>query len=159
MQEYPNILESFACILSIFVATLKIVVCSNCSLPCFHYSSSKYFSFQTLPANKFIYKLSSNVPISMLKNPSFCYLASFLVVSRKTSTNKPDSSIDLTSFMTSSIFEMKLSMLPSSNLRICLRIPAPAADSAAVDPNGTKIFLVNGLITSFIEGKPASLMV
>ena len=33
-------------------------------------------------------------------------------------------------------------------------IPASAADAAAVNPNGIKTLLANGLITFFINGKP-----
>ena len=37
---------------------------------------------------------------------------------------------------------------------VFLCIPASAADAAAVNPNGTKTLLVNGLITLFINGHP-----
>ena len=37
-------------------------------------------------------------------------------------------------------------------LRSFLYIPASAADAAAVNPNGTKTLLANGLITLFING-------
>ena len=39
-------------------------------------------------------------------------------------------------------------------LGIFLCIPASAADAAAVNPNGTKTLLANGLITLFIRGSP-----
>ena len=39
-------------------------------------------------------------------------------------------------------------------LRFFLCISASAADTAAVNPNGTKTLLVNGLITFFINGTP-----
>ena len=42
----------------------------------------------------------------------------------------------------------------TTNPKIFLCIPASAADAAAVNPNGTKTLLVNGLITLFIKGNP-----
>ena len=39
-------------------------------------------------------------------------------------------------------------------LRLFLCIPASAADAAAVNPNGIKTLLANGLITFFIKGNP-----
>ena len=39
-------------------------------------------------------------------------------------------------------------------LRFFLCIPASAADAAAVNPNGTKTLLANGLIILFIKGNP-----
>ena len=36
-----------------------------------------------------------------------------------------------------------------------LRIPASAADAAAVNPNGIKTLLASGLFTFFIKGNPA----
>ena len=38
--------------------------------------------------------------------------------------------------------------------KIFLYIPASAADAAAVNPNGIKAHLANGLITFFINGNP-----
>ena len=39
-------------------------------------------------------------------------------------------------------------------LRFVLCIPASGADVAAVNPNGIKTLLANGLITFFINGNP-----
>ena len=39
-------------------------------------------------------------------------------------------------------------------LRFLLCIPASAANAAAVNPNGSKTLLANGLITLFIKGNP-----
>ena len=39
-------------------------------------------------------------------------------------------------------------------LRFFLCIPVSAADAAAVNPNGIKTILANGLITFFINGNP-----
>ena len=39
-------------------------------------------------------------------------------------------------------------------LRFFSCIPASAADAAAINPKGIKTLLVNGLITSFINGNP-----
>ena len=43
--------------------------------------------------------------------------------------------------------------LPDPKDFLC--IPASAADAAAVNPNGIKTLLTNGLITVFINGNPA----
>ena len=40
-------------------------------------------------------------------------------------------------------------------LRFFLCIPASAADAAAVNPNGIKTLLTNGLVTFFINDNPA----
>ena len=43
-------------------------------------------------------------------------------------------------------------LLPDPNNFLC--IPVSAADAAAVNPNGIKTLLANGLITFFINGSP-----
>ena len=62
--------------------------CSTWSFPCSHYS----------------FKLSPNVPYNLPRNLSFCYFASFLIVSLTPFIIKPDFSKDLTVFMTWLIF-------------------------------------------------------
>ena len=42
--------------------------------------------------------------------------------------------------------------IPEPKIFLC--IPAAVADAAAVNPNGTKILLANGLVTFFINGNP-----
>ena len=90
----------------------------------------------------------------MLRNPSFCFFYSFSVVSLTCFINKPDSSRDLTVFIVSSfsLFEMIIFVVPDP--KICLRIPASAADAAAVNPNGIKTFLAHCVNTGFIKGEP-----
>ena len=41
-----------------------------------------------------------------------------------------------------------------SDPNICLRIPASAADAAAISPKGINALLANGVITFFIYGNP-----
>ena len=55
-----------------------------------------------LPANIFPNRLAPNVPNNILRNPPFCSLASFLIVSLTPSNNNPESSRDLTIFKMSS---------------------------------------------------------
>ena len=45
-------------------------------------------------------------------------------------------------------------MLSLQSLRFFFCIPTSAADAAAVNPNGIKTLLANGLITFFIKGNP-----
>ena len=65
--------------------------------------------------------------------------------------NKPESSKDLTIFITSSIssFDIISVDVPDSKMFLC--IPASAADAASVNHNGIKTLLANGLITIFIK--------
>ena len=51
-----------------------------------------------------------------------------------------------------SSFEIIKAIVPEPSIFFC--IPASAVDAAAVDPNGTKTLLANGLITIFINGNP-----
>ena len=68
----------------------------------------------------------------------FYFFASFLIVSLTMCVNKPESSDDLTIFMTSFIssFEIINVVLPDRN--IFLGRPASIADTAVVNPNGIK---------------------
>ena len=50
-----------------------------------------------------------------------------------------------------SSFEI-IKVVPDPNIFSC--IPASAADAAAVNPEGIKTLLANGLITFFINGNP-----
>ena len=109
--------------------------------------------FIPLPANIFPIKLASNVPNNMLGNPPFCYLTSLGIVLLSLSNNKPESSRGLTIFIMSSIsfFDIINVVLPEPIAlglqdKIFLCIPVSAADAAAVNPNGIKKLLANGLI-------------
>ena len=50
------------------------------------------------------------------------------------------------------IISIVLLLLPDPKIFLC--IPASAADAAAVDPQGIKMLLANGLITFFINDNP-----
>ena len=52
--------------------------------------------FKPFPSvNRFASKLAPNIPNSILRNPSSCYFASFLIVWQTSFVNKPVSSSDL----------------------------------------------------------------
>ena len=54
----------------------------------------------------------------------------------------------------SSISSFDIMSVAVSDLQIYLCIPSSAADADAVNPNGTKTLLANGLITFVINGSP-----
>ena len=54
----------------------------------------------------------------------------------------------------SSISSFDIISVVVSEPKIFLCIPASDVDAAAVDPNGIKTLLANGLITFFINGNP-----
>ena len=85
------------------------------------------------------------VPDNILRNPLFCSFASFLIVSITPFIYKPYSPRDLTIFMISftSSFEI-----------INVVITVSVADATAVNPNGIKTLLANGLSTFPIKGNP-----
>ena len=68
--------------------------------------------------------------------------------------NKPESSRDVSILIMSSItlFDIISVAWPDSKIFLC--IPASAADATAVNPNGVKTLLADGLITFFINGNP-----
>ena len=51
-----------------------------------------------------------------------------------------------------SSFNIISAVVPDPKIFLC--IPASAADAAAVNPNGIKTLLANGLTTFFINGNP-----
>ena len=51
-----------------------------------------------------------------------------------------------------SLFDIISVVFPDPNIFLC--IPASGADAAAVNPEGIKTLLANGLITFFINGNP-----
>ena len=54
----------------------------------------------------------------------------------------------------SSILSFDIISFVDPDPKIFLCIPASPANAAAVNPNGIKTFLANGLITFFIKGSP-----
>ena len=121
------------------------------SLTCPHYSiASKYYSIACSH-----YKLAPKVPSNILKNPSLCFLVSFLIVLLTFFDKIPEfynaSIIFIISFMSScSIINL------TSEPCIFFCILPSIADIAAVRPNGANTFLANGNAT-FING-PANLL-
>ena len=106
-----------------------------------------------LLVNIFPNKLALNVPKNIPRNPPFCSLTSFRIVSQTPFNNKPESSRDLTIFLMSSFHHLILLVLLFQSLRF-LFIPTSATDAAAINPNGIKTLLANILITFFINGNP-----
>ena len=75
-------------------------------------------TFNSSPVNRFSNKLASNVPNNVLRNPTFCYFASFLIVLPTRFINKPDFSTNLTIFMISfvSSFEIINVVIPEPKM-------------------------------------------
>ena len=88
----------------------------------------------------------------MLRNPVLCSFASFLIVFITPFINELDSSRDLIIFMTSSIYSFKIINVVIPDPKTFFWIAASIA-YVAVNPNGIKTFLANGLSTFFIKGK------
>ena len=109
--------------------------------------------FNPLPASVLTNNVARNVPNNMLTNPHHCFLTSLWIVSLTPFNNKSKTSKDLTYLITSPISSLDIvSVIPDSKILIC--IPASAADADAVNPNGSKTLLANGLIAFFIYGYP-----
>ena len=98
----------------------------------------------------------NNVYNSKLRNPPFCFYASFSIVSPAYFINKLDSPRDLTIFMISSIFSFEIINVVIPDAKIFSKILAStaAAAAAAANPNGIKTYLTYGLSVFFIKGKP-----
>ena len=94
------------------------------------------------------------MPNNILISPCLCSLASFWIVSLTPFNNKPESSTDLTILTMSYISSFDIISIVVPDLKIVLCIPASAADVAAVNLNGIKTLLANGLITFLIKGNP-----
>ena len=122
-----------------------------------------------LAVNKFPNILATNISINLLRNPPFCYVASFFVILLSSFINKPDSSWDVTIFMISFISsleiikvvvrkanskERKTKIHGWPDPKNFLWIAASVADTAAVNPNGIKTLLASGLSTFFNKGNP-----
>ena len=68
--------------------------------------------------------------------------------------NKPDSSTDLTVFMTSLISSFEIINVVPPGPNIFLWIAASVAEAATVNPNGIETLLNNGLSTFSINENP-----
>ena len=105
----------------------------------------------TIPfrVNKFPNKLAPKVPNRILKNPTFYSFVSFLIVLVTPFNKIFESSRAWTILIISSIssFEIIKVVVPDPKIFLC--ILAFAADAAAVNPNGVKTLLANGLIRFF----------
>ena len=90
----------------------------------------------------------------MQRKLTSCSLTSFLIVSLTSFINKPDSLRDLIIFIISSIslFEIINIVIPDPKTFFCTA--ASVADNIAVNLNGVKTILANGLGTFIIKGKP-----
>ena len=107
-----------------------------------------------LPVSRFLNKLATKVSKDILRNFTFCSYVSFLIALLMLLIKSPDSSNDLITFRISfiSLLEIINVVLPDPN--IFLWIAASVADAAAVNPDGIKTLLANGLSTFLIKGKP-----
>ena len=88
-----------------------------------------------LPNNISPNKLAPNVPYSILRNPAFRSLASFLIVSLTPFNSTPESSRDLTILRMSGISSFETTRLYYDQILRC--IPVSATDAAAVNTIGT----------------------
>ena len=107
-----------------------------------------------LPVKRFPNKLAPEVPDNVLRNRPFCYFASFLIVSLTPFINNSDSSRDLTIFIISFISSLEINSVVKPDPNISWWIIAPVADAAAVNPNGIKTLLANGLSIFPIKFNP-----
>ena len=111
--------------------------------------------FIPVPANIFPTKLAPNVPYNILRNPPFCSFALFSFVSLTPYNNKPESSRDLTILIMSSISSFDIiNAVLLLDPKSFVYVPVSAPDATAVNPNGIKTLLANGLIIFFINGDP-----
>ena len=94
--------------------------------------------------------MSNQIP----RNSPFCSFASFLIVLITPFINKPDSSSHLTIFIISFIFSLEITNAVLAVPNNFSLIAASASDAAAVNPNGNKTLLGNGLSTFPIKGNP-----
>ena len=101
--------------------------------------------------NKLVAKVPNNIP----RNPPFCSFASLIIVLLRPFINKPDSSSDSTIFIISFISSLKIiNVVVLADLNIFLWIAASVADADAVNLNGIKMLLPNGLSKFPIKGNP-----
>ena len=111
------------------------------------------------PANNaFPNILAANVPDNNPRNLPLFSFTSFLIVPLIPFISNPDSSSDLPIFVISSIYSFEIINAvapdPKSFFWIAVGVTAAAA-AAAVNTNGIKTLLANGVSTFFVNGKPA----
>ena len=109
-----------------------------------------------LPVNRFTNKLAPN---NISTRPPFRSFASFLIVLLTLFINKPDYPRDLTIFTISFISSLEIDNVVLPDLNIILWLAASVDDSVAVNPNGIKILLTNGLSTLPMKAIPFLVMV
>ena len=95
-------------------------------------------SLTPLPTNIFPKRIAPKVPNSIPRKPSLCL---FLIVSLTHFINKLDYALDLTIFMTSSIFSFEIINVGMRGPKVFFRIAASVANAATVNPNGSKTLL------------------
>ena len=93
-----------------------------------------------MPAEILPNKIKPIASNEILRNTLICSIASLLIVLLAPFNNNPESSRDLTILIMSSIssFDIISVVVPQSKIFLC--IPASAADTVAVNPNGIKTF-------------------
>ena len=106
-----------------------------------------------LPANTFPNKKSPSVPNNMQRNQPLRSFALFFIVLLTPLPDKTDSSRDLVIFTISFKFWFRNNNVVVPDPNIFLWIAASIVDTAAVNPNGIKAILANGLRTFPIKGK------
>ena len=111
--------------------------------------------FTPLSINEFTNKLAANGPRNMTRYPLFgVFFVLFLIVSLTPSFNKPDFSRYLIIFMITLIPAFEITNVVMPDQKAFFSIAASTADAAAVNPNGIKTLLANGLSTFLIKDKP-----
>ena len=103
---------------------------------------------------KFPYKPAPIVRNNILRNPLVCFFASLLIVLPTAFINEPGSSRDLNIFTISSNSSFEIINVVLAYPKFISWIAASVADADAVNPNGIKTFLANGLSIFFIKSKP-----
>ena len=107
-----------------------------------------------LSFNRFPNQLATKVSNNILRNPPFCYFASFFIVSLTPYLSKPDSPRDSIIFIISFISSLKVINVVLPDPSNFLRVAASVVDVAAVNLIGIKIILASSLNTFRIEGNP-----
>ena len=98
-------------------------------------------------------RLGTKVPNNIARNPPFCSFASFLIASLMPFINSPDSTGDLIILIISFFFFwLEIINAVALDRNIFLWIAASVADAAAINANGIKMLLANGLSIYPIKG-------
>ena len=103
---------------------------------------------------RFPNKLTPKVPNNVPRSPPFCSFTSFLIVWLTLYINKPDFSSDSIICMISLISSLAIINIVLPDLNIFILVAAYVTDAAAVDPNGIKTPLANGLSIFPAKGNP-----